>query len=847
MRAQTRPDLSMEGVPLTLTSLLSAYGRHRRISLRVENLPERARLSRGRNNGDRSWSLMRDELDDLVYLPPQGNETAHTLSVRVINLEGDGETLALHELAVDPSGVQQRTGGKAAAPVASGELRKLREELAGAKAALKARERELADEQAEAARARAEASQHESALADARVQFDSELKTRLAAAEGEAASRQDASRAAWAREQSRRFEESEARAQQRLEDARACWQQESEAALVNAKLDWKSAEAARMAAAEAQWRVDASRVLVETEARFERAQAASADARAQLLRETEKRARGEADASIARAKEEWKTEWDTQSARARAEAEARLDKKLSAAEKAHAQALREVEERAREETEAALKMARDIWKNEEASRLAAAESEWRSRSDSAASGTMKELERLNKDLAQTKAHLAARERELAVVAAAAANADSSQSASQDSILEARRAWEIELAQRLAETEAAASERLDQAQTTWNRQAQEQIAALDEKASVRLKELQDQWQAESAVNLARAREAWCTEEASRLVEQEARWRARSEQSLEDLRRELTRATAAGDAGDVCRLNAEVGTLKAALSDRDADLSRARNELARSHETWSEEEAARFAAAEAKWRERSEQALASVRREYAENGKPARGESAVLRRENAEFEKLQAILVQRDSELAEARGDFTRARERWKADLERTLDVSKQAWLAEEEHRLKIARAEWERETRATQDSLDEFESEEPRQRTRFFRDGAVGVLLAAASVLIYQEVAPVVAANGSPPTAPVTAGDLQPHVPIAPPPAATAQIGLVIHGANLRAAPSSSATVVTTLSRGRRVSIVGQQGEWTHVRIEGVGEAIQEGWVFGSYLKNDIGALPTRRL
>jgi tetratricopeptide (TPR) repeat protein len=165
MRAQARIDMSTEGVPLTLAPLLSAYGRHRRILLRVENLPERARLSRGRNNGDRSWSLMRDELEDLVYLPPQGSDAAHTLAVRVINLEGDGETLALHELAIEPNGVQSRSGTKQAPSASVAELRKLREDLASTKTALKARERELASEQAQTARARADATRFEDALA----------------------------------------------------------------------------------------------------------------------------------------------------------------------------------------------------------------------------------------------------------------------------------------------------------------------------------------------------------------------------------------------------------------------------------------------------------------------------------------------------------------------------------------------------------------------------------------------------------------------------------------------------------------------------------------------------------
>jgi hypothetical protein len=707
MRAKARSDMSAQGVPLTLAPLLSAYGRHRRISLRIENLPERARLSRGRNNGDRSWSLMRDELEDLVYLPPQGSDARHSVSVRIVNLEsGDGETLALHELAIEPSRAQARTAGKAAASVASGELRKLREELANAKVSLKTRERELAEERAEITRA--EASRYEAALSEARAQFDSEIKARLATAEAEAATRLDTSRAAWALEQTRRLQESEARAQLRLEEARACWRQESEAVLANAKLDWKSSQAVRLAEAETQWRTQTNAALVEAEARFERARAASADVRTQSLREVEKRAQDEA--------------------------------------------------------EAALERARDKWKAEETARLAAAEAEWHARSEHAESEAVKELEQVRSALAQTRTSLGARERELAIVAAAAAKAEASQRANAVDMAQARKAWEAELARRLAEAEAAAAARLEAARAAWVAEARENKASLDKTACDRLEELQNLRQAESATALAQAKEAWSAEEAVRLAAAEAAWRAQSERALESLRREYVEQTA------------QPGTA-----------------------------------------------------------------SPEIRRLDAEFEDLRNALAEREAELADSRNDLVRARERWKADMQRTLDVSKQAWLAEEEQRLKIARAEWAREQRAAQDACEEIEDDSPLRRLRFFRDAAVGVVLAATAVFIYREVAPSVTANGYLQSTPVAAGYAQPSPPAPLPPTTSARNLVVLHGVNLRVAPSSSAAVVATLARGTRVAVIGQQGGWTHVRVGAAdGKLSQQGWVFGSYLKDGLG-------
>src|SRR5882672_5997114 len=68
-------------IALDLGPLVAPYRKHGRLSLRVERLPHRARLSRGHNNGDRSWSLMSDELEGLSYLPPKEAAGACTLGI----------------------------------------------------------------------------------------------------------------------------------------------------------------------------------------------------------------------------------------------------------------------------------------------------------------------------------------------------------------------------------------------------------------------------------------------------------------------------------------------------------------------------------------------------------------------------------------------------------------------------------------------------------------------------------------------------------------------------------------------------------------------------------------------
>src|SRR5271154_579823 len=72
-------------LPLDLAPLLTPYKRHGRLSPRVERVPQLARLSGGRNNGDGTWSLASDELESLSYLVPEDGKD-HALTVRIMAL-----------------------------------------------------------------------------------------------------------------------------------------------------------------------------------------------------------------------------------------------------------------------------------------------------------------------------------------------------------------------------------------------------------------------------------------------------------------------------------------------------------------------------------------------------------------------------------------------------------------------------------------------------------------------------------------------------------------------------------------------------------------------------------------
>lgn len=94
--ASAKKSVAPRAVPLELKALISPYRKHGRFTLRIENLPQSARLSAGQNNGDHTWSLALDELDDLLYFPPAGVDKEHAIAIRVITRDETGaSTIAL--------------------------------------------------------------------------------------------------------------------------------------------------------------------------------------------------------------------------------------------------------------------------------------------------------------------------------------------------------------------------------------------------------------------------------------------------------------------------------------------------------------------------------------------------------------------------------------------------------------------------------------------------------------------------------------------------------------------------------------------------------------------------------
>jgi hypothetical protein len=868
-RARSATEPEGEPIPLDLASVVAPYRRHRGLSIRIERLAHGARLSHGRNNGDRSWSLAPDELDGLEYLPANENYEAHTLAVRIISLEGgDGETLAVIDLPIAGTGPSGSEAPGTASGALSAEMQRLRDELVKVKSSLAARETELATARrsAEALERSRQALKAEFSAAEAA--WDHELREQLAAAAADASADLEKTRAELESENQRRAK-SDGSAQKSLEEARKRWQQEAQSALAKAQAEWKLAETARLASEQAKWRDESSKAVVELRVRAEQAEAALARARASAsakpdgaeldgLREelsstqarlaardaelAETRAAAEfarmrsqdSAADLKKAEQAWRAaeairlagveaRWKEQSTKAVAEVNSRLVQAEAAL--AEARAAAEVARGKSQDSATSVKTAEQAWKAAEAARFAAAEAHWNEQTSSAVADLTAKLDQADTALAEARAQAETRLHQLNAL---------------QSSLTAR---EAELTQIRAAAEEARAQATTDAEQSRTR-----------------------WQKEISVAVAKAQENFKAGESARLAAAEAQWKTQFAAALADATSKLQHAEAAlaganaevqalrNQSGEECsRLQDELAALRTELAAQESELADARIvteqarstadqslqnvaaeiEKARKHwkkeadaalyraeQTWRAEEAPRLAAAEAKWREQVALTVseAQVRCESAEAGfADARACSEALRHELA---AAQASLAHREIELAEAR-----------ATLEQERDRMRHVPIEPAERR-----PAWQ----------EDQEEKQAQFRRRLIRDFAVVASVAGLAFMVFPHIQPVVAEAW--PQDLSLRSDLKPllqmaglySAPVAAPasqqePHATVDARV----ANLRAQPSTSAAVLTKLARDVEVVPVERRGKWVFVRI-GEGPAQKQGWIASSVLKGDAG-------
>jgi hypothetical protein len=880
-------------IPIDLAPLVAPYRRQGRLTLRVERLPHRARLSHGQINSDRSFSLTLDELEGLQYLPPPGGGDPPTLSIRVIRIgAGDASTLAVLDYPVSP----ETTGAGAAALNDSKEQRRLRDEIVKLKALLQARDSELADVQATVDKVKGHTPlpvSDEVDVAALRAKWDSEVEERIAEAVRETAARFEKQRDLAAGGEAERLTASENLIRERVVAERDRVQRDADAALKKAEKDWKAAEAARAAAADAIWQKRLDKALADTQTQAQ--SRAANDAELRRLRD-----------DLARAKKTLE-ETETDLARERATKTQTRDGALKQqtadndrlrAELAKAKAAIAERDRMLAHERDAAKLSRG-----EAVRQQAAEQD----------RLLDELSKLQAALADREMDL---EREKASAKEARALADALRSA--DGETPRLRDELSRLKNDLAERDKSA------AKINWERQAERGSA------EAKLTKLSEELAKSRAALSARESELADLRSGAKQIRAEA----------ETLR---------GDSAELKRVSAELIQVKASLAVREAELAGARSATEDERERWrrdadtslseakrlfKETEAERLGAAEAEWRKQSDLAIADVvarlhdaeakLREGSDHGEKTGAELARLREDRT---KLKAQLAERDKDLLQAKLLQEQARERWKRETDEALDRAQRAWKADEAARIaasealakdqntialnettarlkhtesllaeakahvetlrrrgdaedvarlrkdfaavqnELARREQEimelrsdheiervrlaNEARARvqqadhqwhEDDPDEVEAAQRAQNLRgLIRTVALAAGFAALAVVGYYKIAPMVTQQAatmldldlSPSSAP------SPAAPVATAAAATAT---VTRSVNLRSGPSTSAAVIGSLPRDSRIVVQAHQGNWVRVETEskGTGKTLQ-GWVFNSFVKDSPSA------
>ncbi len=661
MGARAHAANTNDGFPLELGGLLAPYGRDRRLALRVERMPSRSRLSRGRNNGDGSWSLSRDELEGLFYFPPRGSSEAPTLSIRVIGLDSDnGVTLSVVDAVPGESSDDDEDTPSPAYREA--ELKKLQAELAKAKAALRATQ---------------------SDLTEARKTFESELEERIADTRAEAAAEGAADlerlRAKWQAEAKERLTKQEARAEERLARARESWRRETQDEIAKAEEAWKTRDSARVLAAEAEWSERSARALADEKAAHAKTQAALAAARKAAASNTD-------DPKVRALREEIQRLQNTLT-----EVETKTADAERAASVALAEAVREKDQAARERKEFTVKLRQIETKLSEAAG---------ERSDSA------ETKRLRAELAAADAKLSERNRKLAEAQIDAADARKQSDKLQSALKNAEDEWKAAETSRLsaskAEWEATSQREMERATAAMTEKLRKTELALQEaraqtrqagdkrnagdsrhlaeeikslkttldrrelklaEAVAEAKRLRGSTDREASAALVEARKEWEATEAVRFAEAKAEWERHSSRVFKKAQIRLEAAEAAlaearadanatrdrRDSAEFKRLRAEFAAANAKLADCEAQLAEAQLAAGRGRERIREEVEAAVAKAEEAWKANETLRLSEIETRERERGARA-------------FTEAMARLERTEAALTEARNELEAERER-----------------------------------------------------------------------------------------------------------------------------------------------------------------------------------------
>lgn len=553
-KAPAAAQAAQRAIALELAPLVAPYKKEGRLSLRVENLPQGARLSHGSRNNERSWSLASDELEGLSYLLPDGQTRPHKLALRIVGL-ANGNTLAVIEIDVDPSATH--AGAAPAAPAVGetpddGELAKLREALTQAETELGELRGLLAQP------APRDAS---SELAAARESWTKELDARLA----EAAAARDALVA-----------DLGAKAKTELAAARAAWQKETADALTRAqteantkrdgahetKLKELTGEIASLKAAVTKAKEEAAAADAAWQTKLAAETAATAKTRDEAARAAEaKIASLTADHSKAEAR--WKDELAKAVAEARQSVPAPVkDEAALAALRAQVAALEVERDTIRRDGADALAKAEASWKAAEEERTRTAEARAKDALEKAvAEATTAKATTANQadvELAQLRAKIAALEVER----------DAARREGAEAVAKAEAAWKTAEAERTRSAEARAQEALAKAVA----EAQASVPPPPPPPPSNDAALNDLRTKVAALEA--ERDAARREGAEALAKAQSQWQAAMAKAVAEAKSDAPPPT---DGNEATELRARVAELQSQLDERNEALVQARREV------------------------------------------------------------------------------------------------------------------------------------------------------------------------------------------------------------------------------------------------------------------------------
>lgn len=585
-----RAPVVQKTIPLDLAALLVPYKRHGRLTVRVERMPQRAKLSAGRNNGDGSWSLASDELEDLNYLVPSSLCGGHELSVRIVSFDNaTAHTLKVIPLAI-PSWDNDADGALAENVVrtlAQTHDPILHNELSTMQSLFAVRDSDLAELRAALKQANA---QKEAELAAARASWEAQLTQRLADAAALAKAEKERERLSWQMEQQGQAAHTEAlirervaqevgrakaEADRQLEAERRHWQAQAEQRVAEEHSRLKVQTDQQLEAERKHWQALAEQRVADE--RIESGYQLDAERKhwqaltEQKVAEEHIRGKAEADQRVEAECQRWQVQANDSGAAERHRILTEADTRLAAEQKCWQdqaeQRIAAERQRWQSESDQRLEAERQRWANDSLAAASHAEARWKSEETVRASAALAEWQQQN---ARLLAEESDKCRKLEAALAAALTTAPAQPASAP--IADTGGMEIErLRQELAALQTALPERdreISQLRDTLNQQRARQ---------------------ESEATQAAAAQALKSEEAARALVANAR--AESQDAIaaamaraENAERMLAEAQGAPaaevprwDDGYVDGLRRDISTLRAALVNREVELGHARAAL------------------------------------------------------------------------------------------------------------------------------------------------------------------------------------------------------------------------------------------------------------------------------